>query len=450
MVTPRLAWLPALLVLVLAEPAAGQRAIASRPPLATIATWANQVWLVVLDRDGGYFGRLADQGLLQRFNPLMDDEYELDLWTGLFSPAEDARWAAAARGLRAGGTSISHPHTVHLADWRHQSAVAGPVDFLADYARRGSLTEQRDYLRVGARWNGVLDRGLAARVLIGVHFFKPSGDVEFALSRAWTGAGGSWHLDAGFAFLDAFSNVVFNWLEVSPQEADAQFDYGTPRYATRLAVQRATARYRLELHGGATNRTRAAVTFRASGAPGYTLREHMAFAGALGELRLGRRAGIAAFATVIRAETNRDGVSGSGVRLHLRETTTTLGGSGWYALDGGGTGVEADARVVWRPEDRQSDGAALVQHEDREVLLHLGLARRPLVSGWQWRVTVSRMDRSAGALAAQLAERNHRNLMEAGYRFRSGFELMGGVRWDLDRLRGGTFDGGHLRLMAAW
>ncbi|MDE0256961.1 MAG: hypothetical protein OXR82_01055, partial [Gammaproteobacteria bacterium] len=37
--------------------------------IATLAVWADQVWLSLLDRDGSYYGRLAEEGIFQRFNP---------------------------------------------------------------------------------------------------------------------------------------------------------------------------------------------------------------------------------------------------------------------------------------------------------------------------------------------------------------------------------------------
>ncbi|MYA40715.1 MAG: hypothetical protein F4Z31_03020, partial [Gemmatimonadetes bacterium] len=31
--------------------------------VATLAAWADQVWLSLLDRDGAYYGRLAEEGI---------------------------------------------------------------------------------------------------------------------------------------------------------------------------------------------------------------------------------------------------------------------------------------------------------------------------------------------------------------------------------------------------
>ena len=124
--------------------------------IATLAAWADQVWLSLLDRDGAYRGRLAEEGVFQRFNPEMNDEYELEIRSSLFHPSEDARWAELPNGLRIAGASISHPHILNAVNWRQEIHISGPVDLMARYRRERSLTARRDYPWVGMRWRDVL------------------------------------------------------------------------------------------------------------------------------------------------------------------------------------------------------------------------------------------------------------------------------------------------------
>ncbi|MCY4646603.1 MAG: hypothetical protein OXE73_07000, partial [Gammaproteobacteria bacterium] len=183
-------------VSLLAVPSLRVKSGAERPPtfptgetdsaaLATLAVWADQVWLSLLDRDGAYYGRLAEEGTFQRLNPKMDHEYELDVRSTLFDPSEDARWAELPSGIRIAGASISHPHILNVVDWRQEIHVSGPVDLMARYRRERSLTARRDYPRVGMRWRDVLGTPWTVQVGLGVHFFKPSADVEVALARSW-------------------------------------------------------------------------------------------------------------------------------------------------------------------------------------------------------------------------------------------------------------------------
>ncbi|MDE2796814.1 MAG: hypothetical protein OXL34_18510, partial [Gemmatimonadota bacterium] len=194
--------------------------------ISTLAAWADQVWLSLLDRDGSYYGRLAEEGIFQRFNPKMHPEYELDIRTSLFHPSEDARWAELPNGFRLAAASINHPHILNIVDWRQEIHVSGPVDMIARYRRERTLTARRDYPRVGVRWRDVLGTPWTVQVGIGVHFFKPSADVEVALARSWRdGEDRSWTLEVRLAALDAFNEVIFQGLGVRADEVDAHYDY---------------------------------------------------------------------------------------------------------------------------------------------------------------------------------------------------------------------------------
>ena len=417
-------------------------------PLATLSVWADNVWLALTDRDGSYFGRLADEGTFQRFNPLMDTEYELDVRTALFTPSEDARWVAVRRGLRVAGASINHPFVLNCIDWREEVPISGPVDLLARYRRQRSLTAQRDYARVGVRWRDALGSSWTLRSSIGVHFFKASADVELGVVGRWADAnGGRWMLDLRVAMLDAFNNVIFNALGVRPEDTPAHFDYTTVPFAARVGVVRSSPSWRVEVQGGLSNRTEVVVSFPASGDPSFDLFEHVSFLGALAEVALSARVAVAAYGTAARAETDRRFTPTSPDDLELREETWTLGLRGGLATTRTLT-FELDLGGVWRPETRGVAGGLSQHVSDRELFGQLALVRRPL-TGWSWRLTYAFVDRDAGVLP-ELTAVNHRHVMEGGYRFQSGFELMGGLRWDLDDFPVAPFDGGHLRFSATW
>jgi hypothetical protein len=46
---------------------------------ATLAGWAEDTWLRLLDRDAARDGRLSDRGILQRFNSTIDPDYQINL-----------------------------------------------------------------------------------------------------------------------------------------------------------------------------------------------------------------------------------------------------------------------------------------------------------------------------------------------------------------------------------
>ena len=417
-------------------------------PHTTLLIWADDVWLTLTDRDGSYFGRVADEGTLQRFNPLMDQEYELDLLTGLFTGNEDARWAEIPSGLRVASASINHPFVLNAIDWRGEVPISGSVSLPARYHRQRSLTAQRDYVNLGVEWRDVLGSSWSLTSSLGAHFFKSSADVTLTLARQWNDdRGGSVRLDLSVAVLDAFNNLIFNTLGVEPEETPAHFSYSTLPLATRIQVVRSSRALHLELHGGLTTRSEVEVSFPAAGDPSYALREQVAFLGGLVQLSLARRMSLAAFGTVAHAATDRRFTPTAPEDLELREDTSVLGWRVAFAATAS-LGLELDLVATWRPESRRTGGAALSRSNDRQLFGQFGLVRRP-PTGWTWRLAYAVLDRRSDVLP-QLTATNHRQVMDGGYRFESGFEVIAGLRWDLDRLGSTFFDGGQLRFVAQW
>ena len=417
-------------------------------PLATLAVWADQVWLSLLDRDGAYYGRLAEEGIFQRLNPQMDHEYELDVRSTLFDPGEDARWAEVRNGLRIAGASISHPHILNVVDWRQEIHVSGPVDLRARYRRERSLTARRDYPWVGVRWRDALGTPWTVRVGLGVHFFKPSADVEVALARSWRDREDrSWTLEVRLAALDAFNEAIFQGLGVKADEVDAHHDYAGAPLAARTTLRAAASRWRAELHAGSSRRSEVQVTFPATGRAPFTQLEQVAFLGALLQVTPLERVALALYGTWARADTERRAPA-SGLGFTLRERTVTLGARARTRLNPPWAVETALARVR-RPEWRTPEGGTRREHRDRDAFAWAALVRYP-EAGWTGRLAYALLDRDAGSRAPWLTAQNQRLITEAGYRFRSGFEVTAGLRWDLDHFTPEPFGGGHLRLSAAW
>ena len=406
------------------------------------------MWLSLLDRDGAYHGRLAEEGVFQRFNPAMDHEYELDVRSSLFGPGQDARWAGLASGFRLAGASISHPHILNVVDWRQEIHVSGRADLIARYHRERSLTARRDYPWIGMRWREVLGTPWTVQVGLGVHFFKPSADVEVALARAWKdGADRSWALEVRLAALDAFNEAIFQGLGVRADDVDAHYDYSGAPVAARTTLRAAASRWRAELHAGSSLRSEVQVTFPAIGRAPFTQLEQVAFAGGLLQVTPFERVTTALYSTWARADTERRAPA-SGLGFTLREQTVTAGVLARARLNRAWV-VETELARVWRPEWRSPEGGAVREHRDREVFGRAALVRYP-EAGWTGRLAYAVLDRDSGSEAPWLAARNQRLITEWGHRFRSGFEVTAGLRWDLDDFRRAPFDGGHLRLSAGW
>jgi hypothetical protein len=429
--------------------AAGATQIATSdtlPVVATLSVWAEGVWLDLLDREGTIRGPLAEEGIFQRFHPLMDSEYTLDLRTGPFTPPEDAEWARTGDGIRAGGSSISHPHILSRVDWRQAFPVAESVDLIAAYVRDHSLTDRRDHTRLGVRWRDAGGSGWTVWSRIGVHFHKPAADLEAGLTRSWPAADGEgWRLELRAAALDVFSDVIFVGLGVDPQDVEAHIDHHGPPLAARAFVERRAHRWRVEAHGGISTAARSRVTFPDGSAPPFDLTEQVGFAGALVEVAPALGLTVAGYARSAWAEAQRTPPPEASADLEVTERTDVLGGYLRWRLTGS-LAAEAGLHTTWRPETRIQEGAS-VRHEDRELYWDVALVRRP-ATGWTARLAYAGLDRDAGVLFPVGTARHHRLVTEGGYRTGAGFEVRAGVRWDLDELGRHSFDGGHLRLSA--
>lgn len=442
-----IAWLAVAVLLGPANPLHAQDP--PPPPILDLGSWTDGVWLSLLDRDGGWNGRLAEEGIFQRFHPRMDDEYALDLRSGLFGPDEDARWADADRGFRAAGASISHPYILNLVQWRDRIPIAGAVDLVARYDRGRSLSTRRDYLRVGAAWRDPFGSGLDVWSTLAIHFFKPSADVEVGVVRSW----GShpvepWRVDLRVAALDAFSDLIFEGLGVDDEEVDAHLNYKDTPWAARVGIRGMIDDARVELHLGGSPRSEVRVTFPGTGEAPYRQLEQVAFVGGRVQFRVTPHIDVALFATLARADVERVSIPAGDFGFTLREQTERLGARGEMHLRGPWTAA-ADVELLWRPEDRTTNDGERVRHRDREAFGRLALLRRP-VRGWTARLTYEALDRNAGVIVPVLSTVDHRLNTESGYRFASGFEIVGGVRWDLDYLTQRIFDGGQLRMSMRW
>ena len=113
------------------------------------------------------------------------------------------------------------------------------------------------------RWRDVLGTPWTVQVGLGVHFFKPSADVEVALARSWRDREErSWTLEVRLAALDAFNEAIFQGLGVRADEVDAHYDYAGAPLAARTTLRAAASRWRAELHAGSSRKRGTGDLFR--------------------------------------------------------------------------------------------------------------------------------------------------------------------------------------------
>lgn len=419
----------------------------SQAPLGySLAAWADRVWNQLADREGGIFGRLATQGIFQRYHPLQDHEYRLDEFTGAFSLDGEADWHARTSAVRAWGASISNKDFINAVEAKLAVPLARRLHSRFRLFQEETLEADRqrivftlDFDSAIASWTPWFGMTL--------EFVKPDADVEFGARRTF-----GRHLQLSFllSLLDAFNDFNFVTLGVDSAETDFFREYLTQPVALRYAVEwRPTPRWRLESHGGITNRAHLKGDLLTDTLRGFDQLERTRFLGVLAEWspELPRLA-VGVFARIAEAKIARGYELGDSIaNFRLMERTEAVGG---YALFRPSRQWQAEASVLYtaRPERRVGDGA--VNLDDREWSAWLNLWYRVagsiyLSAGYFYDDRALSGDSD---LQDALAATNQRGRTDIDFRFPSGARLGMGANWDLDFPTAQSFfDGAHGRLV---
>ncbi len=422
---------------------------------ATLQGWAERVWLKALDRDGNPGGRLSDAGMLQRFRPEIDAEYQLDVMSSSFRLDEESEWYRHANGVRFRAASINYLYLITSADFKTRVALGERWDAGIEFHKEESPEANRSLLELRARhtWNGgafAYGGGtLSAR--------KSSDDV-------WIGAGaadGRRAIGAEVVLLDAFSDFIYQGLKVYQGFADTALDYETFPVAFRMHLNLPLgSRVRVESYGALMPRTRVRAYRQAAPDSGFRQDETLDVLAGLVEWAAAGNIRLGAFGTLVQARTARTPLP-LGRTLDaftLTERTTELAA---FAMSQFGPRWRLEAWLgrTFRPERRvYGDTTGLdVDYEDcawsGQAVVRYGRA-----TGFRTE-TALELDartvlRGAGEVLElePLARSNARLRLAVGWRFaNAGFQLGFGVDLDGDTYTNhGSFDGGQGRLVLYW
>ncbi len=419
---------------------------------ATLQTWDEQLRLIILDRGGNYFGRTSDRGILQRFNAIADDEYELDLISYGFSLLEDYEWFQRGQGARYWGGSINKLRVVQ------EATVAAAVDLSPTWTadvrinHQATLQGNRSTVRLGARkslWAGrahVFGTGVISAL-------KPESDVEIGVllhPREGT------RITVALAALDVFNDLIYETLGVGTGVSDSTLSYTTQPFAPRLAVDTRIGPFRFEAYALAVTPTTLVVERQSMPGEGFAQDERFAYAGGLGEWEPSGSTAVGGFATWVRARTHRRPLELGAPEdaFDLTEATTQLGVHGIHLFQD--FAAEAWMARVWRTEDRlrpDTTVAAMLDYEDRAWVGRSQVTYRPSTgfrAGVGLEFTARQVvgeDRMPSR--RDLHKNNFRLRLELGWAFDRKAAVFAGAGFELDSdLRApseGTFDGGHAR-----
>ncbi|MBI4514180.1 MAG: hypothetical protein HY702_08735 [Gemmatimonadetes bacterium] len=439
---------PAAWALVLQVAAAGApepRAPGPEPLAYSLAGWADRVWDQITDRAGAIFGRLAREGIFQRYHPFQDHEYRLDEFTGAFHLGGEAAWHAAESGVRAWGASISNRDFINAAEAKLTLHLAGRLHSRFRLAQEETLEADRQRLLFTLDFDSLV-AGWTPWFGMTLEFVKPDADLEFGARRTF---GDRLRVSAVVALLDAFNDFNFVTLGVDSAETDFFREYLTHPIAIRYGIEWKPSRsWRVESHGATTNRAHLKGDLFDDGVGGFEQRERTRFLGVLGEWRPRSEVAVGGFLRIAEAEIRRThAADDSAANFRLVERTR---GGGLYVLFRPSTEWQAEATIFYTDRPERREGEAAIDRGDREWTAWVSLWRQ-LAGRVYFSVGYYYDDRSIDGdpvRAEALQATNRRLRTDVEFLFLRGARLAVGANWDMDFPGTASFfDGAHGRIV---
>jgi hypothetical protein len=424
---------------------------------ATILGWSDRTWLYVLDRGAVDGGRLSDAGWLQRFHPDIDDEHAIDEISVHPALTDEFAWRAREDGVRYWSGSINHRYLIDGLNFKTRVGLGSGwrVGFTFDMENQPSLRRALPRFAFEKQWSrGVFVFGEGTLLAD-----KPEMDVT---------VGGGWRDRAGQAVvsvtaLDAFSQAIYQGLDVDRAFAPTALDYERRPYALRATLHRRLGSYvRVEADVGAALPSTLRAYDQVLPDSGFRQAERFGMAAGLVEWNASRTVRAGVLATWVRTVMHRTPLALSRPEddFRLVERTTQVGGfvllEPWRRWR-----LESWLMREYRPQTRvfRNGAAPNVDYEDRawrgwfhvRYLAAIGLKAESALE--MDRRDVIRGDGQVPSTEGSVGRRNTRLRLEVGWRFGHTFWVEGGYRLDLDGDVGtghGSFDGAHGRAVLFW
>lgn len=348
------------------------------PPLTTqLHDWGDQVWIEFLDREGGAGGRFSDKGVLRRFDPLIDEEYRLDLLSRDFTLAEDAEWWSHEAGFRWRAGSITKRDLAINAQLKAGVPLSNRwrLGIRIDMQRN----PQADRTLVRGVFTREFGRGFGGFINASLEERKPGSDLE--VGARWHSRDGSAHAAVSLAALDWLSDFIYvNLHAARNSEIDSTRLYlQQPLAARAVFTLPLGSAVRVAGNGAYVRPSSAEEYYRELTDSGFVQNERMGFGGVLVEWRVFPALRVGGMANYVRSHIDRSRLSpGSPVdEFGLVEQETQVGPMASAAL-GHHIVLDAMALRVRRTQERddRTAPAASVDYEDRSWLGHVTLARR--------------------------------------------------------------------------
>jgi len=417
----------------------------------TLRGWEEQVRLAIFDRNGSFYGRTSDRGILQRFNERMDSEYDLDVISSAFSLSEQYSWYNRENGARYWAGSIDHLRLIQHGDFK---ALVGLGDsWAADVQLNYQETLRADRALLWLGFRHKLSDDDAHLFLRGtLRAVKPDADVE--LGVVLRPGGGS--LTFAVAALDLFSDFNYQVLEVDPAVADSAIDYTSHPFTLRAALDMPIGRrFRTEAYALVMTPTSLSVESQTRPGEGFEQDESYAYAGALAEWMPSARTALGLLAAWVRAGLDRGPLPNGHPDddFDLREEEWRVGPYAIHSFEKR-FALEAWLGRIWRTEVRLRPDTTIAPdplYEDRTWAGRNSLIYKA-AKGFRGELgldfTVRETSGSPPVPTLSPLERNNFRLRsDFGWHFAQRASFLLGANLDLDD---GSFDGAHGRFTLNW
>jgi hypothetical protein len=415
----------------------------------TLRGWEERARTIILDREGSFDGRFSERGILQRFHPLMDAEYHLDVISSSFPLDEECAWYGRDSGARFWAGSIDHLRLIQLGQIKTRVPLGSHWGVRVEHLHEETLRARRNLLRLGFERD--LGDGAVRLFLTGTPIaIKPQSDIE--LGASWFPGEGEVTVAVGA--LDVFSDVVYQVLGVGAALADSTLDYLSRPYTVRVFTELPLHRdLRMEGFGLVLTSTRVRVEPQGEPWGGFVQKEGYAYAGGLVEWTPGDRTAVGGIATWKRGRTERRPVEGNVLAttnfLDVLETSRQVGA---FFLHDPSPRLRIRGWLTRVTEEEMRESMPIPSsYHKRTLLMRLDLTYRG-GSGFHGELGLDSTARSGDGIRPvspiqPLLRSDYRLRGDVGWRFGEGALFVLGANLDLDS---GGFDGGHGRFSLSW
>ncbi|MEO0558001.1 MAG: hypothetical protein AAF170_07440 [Bacteroidota bacterium] len=434
----------------------------------TLEGWDRRVRTAVWDRSHAFGGLYYDRGVLRRWTPEMDHEYDLDNFSIKPTPADDAAFYAGHHGFRTAAGSITTGSFVIESELVTGATLTGPLDLEVRFVQQEDLQATRSGVEVG--YHADLGKGHRVGLRHSVTSLKMDIDAElvYEIDRP--------ELDAELSLgrLDIANNIINEVLVPSSYHFDTLRVYQTVPYWIAGRMSMPVGPIRFEAVGGISPESRADVRSQTVEQARFAYHNTFAYWGGLAETEVLRdHLVVGAVASQSQSDAARRTPDDVVARSHYDARQVQLRG-GVFAL-ARWRSLRAQA---WWMHERASDRQWGSSFEGSTIDREYGIEER-----WDW--TRLRLDWEPGVrwgplvgieYAAALRSfpvegdqeelqrevvrffpygPNRRVTARLGFRFSPNADLTFGASRDLDNDpffpdQNRRYDGIHIRVRALW